>query len=293
MRSIARWSFVAAAALLFVSSTGATVMVVDVDGTSYSVDVVEAPGGTSDDSTALELTLSNASGTQTSLIAPTQDHEADRDPFLMLVPGSPGPVLMWSRRNGMFDQIAFSKFENQQWSPVEYLTSSPRHHVHPQGGVDAFGTGYVVWTELGRNGSAMLATFDPLTGNLESSPRDLFRELVRRSPAEFLKATHTPSPEASSPRGSRNNPGTGDITPDGGGDVPNVPPGANNTTNAIVSVSPGCANAVAGVAKNRALWLGILHHGSVVQNYRSVVPEGASEDYVALLLQTILEQHCN
>ncbi|HEU5179987.1 MAG TPA: hypothetical protein VFW45_04300 [Candidatus Polarisedimenticolia bacterium] len=293
MRTIARWGFVAAAALLFVSSIGATVMVVDVDGTSYSVDVVEAPGGTSEDSTALELTLTNESGTQTSLIAPTQDHQADHDPFLMLVPGSPGPVLIWSRRNGTFDQIAFSKFENQQWSPVEYLTSSPRHHVRPEAGVDAFGTGYIVWTELGRNGSAMLATFDPLTGNLESSPRDLFRELVRKAPAEILKATHVPTLDAPIRGGGRNNHFGPDVTPDGGGDVPNVPPGASNNTNSVMIASPACGNAVAGVAKNRALWLGILHHGSVVQNFRSVVPEGASDDYVALLLQTILEQHCN
>lgn len=289
MRSIARWGFVAAAALLFVSNTGATVMVVDVDGTSYSVDVVEAPGSTSEDSTALELTLTNASGTQISLIAPTQDHEADRDPFLMLVPGSPGPVLIWSRRNGQYDQIAYSKFENQQWSSVEYLTSSPRHHVMPQAGVDAFGTGYVVWTELGRNGSAMLATFDPLSGNLESSPRDLFRELVRNSPAQHLPATHFPAPSPKA--GGRGRPNAGGISPDGVGDVPAVPPAV--TTNGALMVAPVCDHAVAAVAKNRSLWIGVLQHGTVQKYYRAVIPEGAPGDYLPELLQTLLEQNCN
>ena len=291
MRTIARWGFVAAAALFFLSSAGATVMVVDVDGTSYSVDVVEAPGGTSGDSTALELTLTNASGTQISLIAPTQDHQADRDPFLTVVPGSPGPVLVWSRRNGLFDQIAYSKFENQQWSPVEYLTNSPRHHVRPQAGVDTFGTGYIVWTELGRNGSAMLATFNPLTGNLQSSPRDLFRELVRHSPPQQLPGAHVPTPQASNP--GRNRPGSGGITPDGGAEVPNIPPGVTGNTTSMLSVSPGCAHAVAAVSKNRALWIGVLHHGSVQQYFRSVVPEGASGDYLAGLLDTMLGENCN
>jgi hypothetical protein len=289
MRTTARWGFVAAAALLFVSSVGATVMVVDVDGTSYSVDVVDAPGGTSEDSTALELTLTTASGTQTSLIAPTQDPEADRDPFLMLVPGSPGPALIWSRRNGLHDQIAYSKFEGQQWSPVQYLSDSPRHHVRPQAGVDAFGTGYVVWIESGGGGLAMLATFDPLTGNLISSPRDLFHDLVRSGPPQHLVGSRTRSPEPTSK--GRGRPGSGGITPDGGNDGPAVPP-ATNTNNAL-STSPSCGHAVAAVVKNRSLWMGIYQHGSVQQYYRSVIPEGSGADYLPMLLQTLLEQNCD
>src|SRR5262245_4963067 len=288
MRTIARWAFAAAAALLFVSSPEATVMVVDVDGTSYSVDVVNAPGGTSEDSTALELTRTTPSGTQTSLIAPTQDPEADRDPFLMVVPGSPGPALIWSRRNGNFDQIAFSKFENQQWSPVQYLTNSSRHHSRPQAGVDAFGTGYVIWVEWGRGGTAILATFEPTTGDLLSSPRDLFRELVHGSSAEFIGVAHSPAPQS-----RRNRPDSGDITPDTPNDVPAIPPTVQGSTNASLSLSPGCAHALAAVGKGQGLWLVVLQQGSVVQYYRSMVPGGATEDYLLMFLETLLAQNCN
>ena len=291
MRTIARWGFVAAAALLFVSSTGATVMVVDVDGTSYSVEVVDAPGGGSEDATALELTLTTASGTQTSLIAPTQDPESDHDPFLMLVPDSPGPVLIWSRRNGNFDQIAFSKFENQQWSPVQYLSNSARHHVRPQAGVDAFGTGYIIWVETGGGVTVMMATFDPETGNLLSSPRDLFRELVRTSPSRRLLPPRAPSPTGLARGNGRAGSRSGDISPDGGWDGPFIPPGAG--TDGLLISSPNCQRAIAAVEKNRSLWIGVMQHGTMQQYYRTTIPEGVEDNYLSMFLQALLEQNCN
>lgn len=292
MRKYARWILISAVALLLVSRSWATVRVVDPDGTLTSVDVVPAPGGHSVNATALRFSRISLSGALVGgVISPTQDSAADRDPTLLQANGAPGPILIWSRSNGPFEQLAYSRFDGAGWSNPTFLTNSPRDHLRPQAGVDASGTGYVVWVETGGNASVMLATFDPLTGNLISSPRDFFMELVRFSPPQWLSQSlllprNHGRPQANDP----------DDLPEGTQDVPVIPPATTHHSDepvaGSVTLSPTCTKVVAAISRNRSLWIGVLQNGVVLNYYRSVVPPGAPDNYVSLLLQSLLNQHC-
>jgi hypothetical protein len=289
MSKYARWILISAAALLVVSQSWAIVRIVEPDGTLYSVDVVPSSGGRTPNDTALTYSRTSPNGSQLhGMISPTEDIAADRDPILVQASGASGPILIWSRSNGGFNQIAYSRFEGLGWTKPTYLSDSPRDHVRPQAGVDASGTGYVLWVETGSGGSVLLATFDPLTGNLTSSPRDFFAELVRHSPPEWL------SQDFLFPR-FHGQPQTGDpsILLEGGGDAPAIPPKhSDEPVDGTVTLGATCTKAVAAITRNRALWIGVLQNGVVLNYYRSVVPEGAPDNYVSLLLQSLLSQHC-
>jgi hypothetical protein len=297
MKRLTQTLLITAALFLIVPSAWAAVQVVDSDGTFYSATVEPSPlrsGGQTDATQIVVLKISPTGEQMHWVIDPTQDVLPDKDPDLLLVPGGSGPTLLWSRRNGRFDQVAFSRLEGEQWSPVRYLTNAPRHNLKPQAGVDSNGTGYVVWVVQDGGGSVSYATFDPSLGNLLSSPRDLRLELVRHSSPEWLM-----------PEGDRHRPGPKDIVdpvplPDGGSEVPIAPPSAtpadpNPHSEAIggtVTLNPGCSKAVAAVVKNRALWIGVFQNGSVLNYYRSRIPQGAPDGYLGLFLQTMLSQHC-
>jgi hypothetical protein len=289
MRKYAQWILTLAAGLLLVSQSWAAGKVVNSDGTLFSVEVVQAPGSFSPNATALRYSRS-LNGTEVGgFISPTEDSAADRDPTLLPAFGTRGPILIWSRSNGPFDQLAYSRFDGVGWTHPTFLTNTPRDHRRPQAGVDASGTGYLVWVETGGSGSVMLATFDPLTGNLISSPRDFFLELVRQSPPQWL------SQDVVLPRshGRPQTDGSGFAT-DGVDEVPVVPPGhkLGEPVDGTVTLSPICTKVVAAISQNRALWIGVLQNGVVLNYYRSVVPVGAPDNYISLLLESLLNQNC-
>jgi hypothetical protein len=275
--------------LLLTPSSWAGAQLVDTDGTFYSVDVVPAPDGPAG-STVLAFTRVAPNGARTlGLVDSTATATSDRDPALVRLIGSEGPSLLWSKKNGPFEQIAFSHFDGYRWGDPQFLTSTPGDHRFPQAGIDAWGTGYVIWVEMGGEGSVMLATFDPLTGNLLFSPQDLFRELVRHSPPQWLAAhTGTHPPQI---RPGMTNP---DIFPDGGSDAPIVPPAPKDSSpvSGTVTLSPACNKVVAAVERNRLLWIGVLQNGVVLDYYRAAIPAGAPGNYTSLLLQGLLERHC-
>jgi hypothetical protein len=293
MRKYAQWILIFAATLLLVPRSWATVRVVDPDGTLYSVDVVPAPGSHSPGATVLRFSRISLNGTQQrGAVSPAQDNVIDRDPTLVQTSGASGPILIWSRTNGPFDQIAYSRYDGLGWTQPTFLTNSSRDHLRPQAGVDAAGTGYVVWVETGGgSGSVMLATFDPLTGNLISSPRDLFLELVRNSPPQWLSQDFLIPRSHGQPQSA--DPG---ILPDGTNDVPVIPPASNHHSDEPVSgtvtLSPTCTKVVAAISRNRSLWIGVLQNGVVLDYYRSVVPLIAPDNYIPLLLQSLSNQHC-
>jgi hypothetical protein len=281
------------AALFVFPSVWAAVQVVDYDGTLYSATVepsAQRTGGQSDATQIVVLRLPTTGAQTRWVIDPTQDVASDKDPVLLLAPGASGPTLLWSRRNGRFSQIAISRLEGEQWSPLQYLTNGPRQHVRPEAGVDTSGTGYVVWVEQESGGSVSFATFDPILGNLLSSPRDLLLELVRHSPPEWLI-----------PEESRHSRGPKQLvdpvpSPDGGNEAPIIPPSnaqhVGEPIGGAVTLNPACPKALAAVVKNRGLWIGIFQNGVVLNYYRSQIPPGAPDDYLALFLQSLLNQHC-
>jgi len=292
----ARWIPPLLAALFLVPWAWAANQVVGVDGTVYTVGVVEMEAGAPPGSTALTYSVLHPGGqVETGLVSPTEDLLADGEPSLVLPPGGGGPFLIWTRSDGAYDQVAYSRYAGTLWAEMQYLTSGARDHLHPQFGVDSHGTAYIVWVEPAGAGSIMVATFDPLTGILLSSPRDLLRELVRHSPPEWLSPERGPRTVGGRP--SDFSPGP---VPEGGNDTPAIPPCSNNNTSCKkesdpwggVTLSPACPLAVAAVVKNRALSIGVLENGVVLKYYRSVVPVGAPEGYVAMLLQSLLDQHC-
>ncbi len=288
MRKYAQWILALAAGLLLVSQSWAAGKVVNSDGTLYTVEVVQAPGSHSPNATALRYSRSLNDTEVGGIISPTEDSAADRDPTLLPASGTRGPIVIWSRSNGPFAQLAYSRFDGVGWTHPTFLTNTPRDHLRPQAGVDASGTGYLVWVE-GGSASVMLATFDPLTGNLISSPRDFFLELVRHSPPQWL--SQDVLLPRSSGRPQADGPGIG---PDGVDEVPVVPPGKKlgEPVDGTVTLTPICTKVVAAISHNRALWIGVLQNGVVLNYYRSVVPVGAPDNYVSLLLESLLNQNC-
>jgi len=286
------WILIGLVALLCTSRTWATtVSVVDSNGTIYSVDVVPSSEGSSR-GTALAYSRIAPDGSHAEgIIHPTQDAADDRDPVL-LVGDASGPLLIWTRKNGRFEQIALARYQGGSWTQPVYLTDSPAPHLRPQAGIDASGTGYLVWVEPTGGGKVMFATFDPATGNLLSSPRDFFLELVRHSPAQWLYQ-ELPDPRTHGNRRTDD----GGVQPDAANDVPAIPPAGSaphvdQPVNGSLTLSPTCTKAVGAIVRNRALWIGVLQNGVVLEYYRSVIPAGAPENYVSMLLQSLLDQNC-
>jgi len=296
MMKKARWIPLVLAALFLVPWAWAASQVVGVDGTVYSVGVAEVEAGDPPGATALTYSVLHPGGrVETGFVSPTEDLLADREPSLVLPPGGGGPFLIWTRSDGAYDQVAFSRYTGTLWTEMQYLTSGARDHLHPQVGVDSHGTATIVWVEPAGGGSVALVTFDPATGILLSSPRNLLRELARRSPPEWLSREQGPQTVGGRP--SDFGPG---LVPEGGNDVPAIPPCSSTTESCKpvsapsggVTLGPACPLAVAAVVKKRALFIGVLENGVVLKYYRSVIPAGAPEGYVAMLLQGLLDRHC-
>ncbi len=215
----------ALAVLSLVPCAWAASQAVGLDGRVYSVGVVEMEAGASTGATALAYSVLHPGGqVVTGFVSPTEDLSADREPSLVLFPGEEGPFLVWTRNDGTYDQIAFSRYTGTLWTEMQYMTSDAQDHLHPQAGVDSRGTAYVVWVESSGGGSVAVATFDPRTGTLLTGPRDLLRELMRLSPPEWLG--QDPVPRTVDP----GKPGmTIEPVPEGGNDTPAIPPGAENS----------------------------------------------------------------
>jgi hypothetical protein len=297
MMKKARWILPFAAALFVVSFAGAAELVVDARGTIYTVEVVQALGETSPDATALSFTiLRPARPVITGTIPSTEDSGSDREPQLVLSPAVKGPFLVWTRNDGLYDQIVYSRLEGSGWGPPRYLTFGARDHVRPQVGVDGHGTATLAWVEPSGAGAVMFGIFDPSTGNLLAAPKNLLREMNRKLSPERLRAEQD----------SRTMGGRYSITgawplPTGGNDTPAIPPchlgGAINCRNfswpnSGVAADPTCGQTAVGVVWDNILSIGVLDGGVLVKHYRTMVPAGAPPEYAATQLRSILRERC-
>ena len=281
MRS-ARMIFLLLAALFLVPWAGAATQVVNARGALVTVAVVRTVRGAGP--TALTYSVLQPDGTLTSgWVGKTRDRLADREPSLVLGPGLDQPALVWSRHDGQYNQVAFSRFDGKSWTETRYLTTGGVDHLHPQAGVDGSGTGYAIWMEPIGGGRLMMAVFDPSTGTLYSSPRDILLELARHSPPEWLRPEQTSL-------------GDGDEGGSGGGgnDGPAVPADGHKLSQPAgnLTLNSGCTRVAVAVAKRRSLFIGILEGGVVLKYYRSMVPVGAPDNYASLLLESLLNQNC-
>jgi hypothetical protein len=290
----ARWILPLLAALFLVPCAGAAERVVASDGTVFTVDVMPVGGGASPDATALSFSILHPGGTtESGMVPPTEDALGDREPALVLSPGSGGPFLVWTRNDGLHDQIAFARLAGNAWGGMKYLTSGGRDHTRPQAGVDSHGIATVAWVESGGGGRVMVGIVDPGTGNLLASPRDLLRETGRGSPAHWLGSqSGTKVLQA---------PASADIwpTPDGGNDTPAIPPCSNGVTlncrsysSGVVASNSVCPRVATAVVRNNVVTIGLMEGGVIVATYQSVIPLGAPADYVTMLTRTILNENC-
>jgi len=111
MAKKARWILPLLAALFLVPPAWAGSRVVGPDGTVYSVDVAQVPGGAPPGSTALSYTLLRPDGTaESGMIPSTEGPGADREPSLVIAPSGGGAFLVWVHHDGVSDQIAFSRY---------------------------------------------------------------------------------------------------------------------------------------------------------------------------------------
>jgi len=293
MMKKARWIPPLLAALFLVPCAWAASQVVGVDGTVYSVSVVEIEPG----ATVLTYSVLYPGGEmETGLVPPTGDVPPDREPSLLLVPGGQGPFMIWTRNDGANDQVAYTRYVEGAWTDAEYLTSGARDHIHPQAAVDSHGAATIVWVEPAGTGTVMIAVIDPMTGDPLSSPRNLLHELIHSASPVWLGPAKIPRPVGGVPT---------DIDPiywpEGGNDTPAIPPCSGNNSSCKkdstepsggVIADPYCPLVVAAVVKNGTISIGVLEDGVVLRYYRSPMPTGAPEGYLGMLLDSVLDQEC-
>ncbi len=102
------------------------------------------------------------------IISPTEDSLDDSSPFIVLDPQTGGPVVVWSRSDGVSRKIAYVRFEEGDWRDVHFLTFGRRDHILPRIGVSRGGA-TLFWAQM--NGLYMHAPVDLTAGNLHASPR--------------------------------------------------------------------------------------------------------------------------
>ena len=284
------------AALCFVIPCAwASTDVVDINGTHFSVYLEPLSPGAPTGANALAYRITRTNGSvEEGRVDPSQDSQADRSPQLFLAPTVGGPVLIWSRQDGIYFHTAHARYDGNGWTEVTYLSSGPRDHLRPQAGIDAEGRGYVLWMESESSGRAMYALFDPLTGQLMTSPRNFLGALRRFSPLDWLGSGREISHIHRDDRWPLG-------FPEGGNDAPAIPPGSNKSDDkndkegylsGSLILTPTCSKAVVAVSRNRNLAVGVLEGGGVVWGYRKKIPVDAAPNFVDLLMETILNTHC-
>jgi len=295
MMKKAQWILPLLAALFLVPCAGATEKVVSADGTVYTIEVVQT-GGSSPEGTALAYTILHPGGTtDAGTVSPTEDHWGDREPTLVVSPEIAGPLLVWTRNDGLYDQIAYSRFDGNTWSQLKYLTSGARDHANPRVALDSHGLATLAWVEQTERKAVMIGTFDPFTGDVLMAPKDLLGELIRSSTPQWLGGAPASTPIV----GGRSANGGPWPSPDGGNDTPAIPPCSNgNTTNCkkdsipVVGWNPACPRIAAAIVRSNSMAIGLLDGGTVLRYYRAPIPAGAPPEYASMLLHTILEVHC-
>ena len=138
-----------------------------------------APRGSSGGNSSIVFSVTDASGTRTGTVPPTGDPGRDSAPFLA-PDGNGSLVLLWSRFDGVYRKIAFSRFTDGAWTGFRFVTFGPGDDDLP-----LFGAG--------RDGSYLFyvvqpnrfyhAPIDLATGLLIGAPRGIdVAALARQKP---------------------------------------------------------------------------------------------------------------
>jgi len=141
------------------------------DGTSITVK--EQRGrivhGRGNEAWTLGYTVTDAAGSHLGLVPPTADAARDSAPFLA-VDDTGSAVLVWSRFDGSFRKIAYTRFAGGSWTDFHYLTFGPGDDDHPRIGVSTT-LSYLFFRSA--TGEYQYALIDLVAGRLLATPRPL------------------------------------------------------------------------------------------------------------------------
>ena len=118
---------------------------------------------------AIGFSVTDASGTHVGVVAPTGDTARDSSPFLALDDAG-APVLVWSRFDGVYNKIAYTRYAGGDWTDFHYLTFGSGDDLLPLIATTASGS-YLFYT--GSSDRYFFAPLDLASGRLFAPPRQI------------------------------------------------------------------------------------------------------------------------
>ena len=263
------------------------------------------PGRTGGNS-SIAYSVTDAAGTRVGTVSPTGDAGRDSAPFLAL-DGSGSPVLLWSRFDGVYRKIAFSRFTAGAWTGFRFVTFGPGDDELPLVGVGQDGSYLFFVVQPDRY---YYAPIELATGLLIGPPRAIdVVGLGQQKPR--LNSPGAPSLQGGGDvpvnwRGCRdggNCPGVqgqlylpGDSTVQGGIDVPIGVHQCNVKTSAWgVGSEHGCRKQVLAIptADAQTVLVAEFHNGRFRLLVRRPLPPEAQDQFGQSLADLLLPAVCN
>ncbi len=148
------------------------------DGSSLKVwePSVKSKTGQAQASRVLNYSVTDASGTRLGVVPPTADAALDTAPYLSM-DATGSAVLVWSRSDGLFRKIAYTRFSSGAWTDFHYLTFGPGDDDLPRIGTGSTGS-FLFY--LRPPDKYQYAPVDLIAGRLFAAPRAIDLGSARR-----------------------------------------------------------------------------------------------------------------
>jgi hypothetical protein len=162
----------ALAGAISLTAAGGPLSIVTADGrvvTVWEAHPRSAAGDPGSAGTAIAYSVTDASGTQIGIIAPTSDAALDLDPRLAL-DQTGAPVVVWTRFDGTRFKISYARLGDGGWSSFHYLTFGQGDDSLPRLGTSDTGS-YLFW--VSGDNRFWYAPLELSGGRLLASPRGL------------------------------------------------------------------------------------------------------------------------
>jgi hypothetical protein len=153
------------------------------DGSTLTVWEQRGPSPSGGEPWSIDYSLMDAQGTITGVVPSTADAAADSSPFLAL-DSTGSAVLVWSRFDGAFWKIAYTRFSGNAWTNFHFLTFGSGDDIEPRIGTTSMGS-YLYYCSYPDR--YLYAPVELVTGNLFAAPRLLNLGSGRRDFAPLLK----------------------------------------------------------------------------------------------------------
>jgi hypothetical protein len=127
-------------------------------------------------SRVLNYSVTDASGTRQGIVPPTGDAALDSAPYLS-IDATGAAVLVWSRYDGVFRKIAYSRFSGGVWADFHYLSFGPGDDLLPRIGAGSTGAFLFFLRPPDR---FLYAPVDLIAGRLFAAPRAVDLGSARR-----------------------------------------------------------------------------------------------------------------